>query len=82
MRGKTKKKRIEWAPKSTIIRCVSYNDAKLYCDFLIVDGKSDWRLPTEPERLKRKAICWEAEDVDDCFGSGNYNWIVHAVRDL
>lgn len=30
-------------------KCLNYDDAKLYCELLIIDAKNDWRLPTFPE---------------------------------
>lgn len=30
-------------------RKLNWNDGKLYCDLLIIDGKDDWRLPTLEE---------------------------------
>lgn len=38
----------EIAPKSTETR-LNWADAKLYCFFLTVDGKTGWRLPTKEE---------------------------------
>lgn len=36
---------IELSPKEYETR-LNWNDAKLYCDLLNIDGKMDWRLPT------------------------------------
>ena len=39
---------IEIAPKE-YERRLNWNDAKLYCELLTIDGKMDWRLPTKDE---------------------------------
>ena len=39
---------IEISPKE-YERKLSWDDGKLYCDLLIIDGKMDWRLPTKEE---------------------------------
>jgi hypothetical protein len=39
---------IEIAPKETEIQA-NWNDAKLYCFALNIDGKTGWRLPTKEE---------------------------------
>lgn len=41
----------EAAPKETETH-TSWDEAKLYCAFLEVDGKNDWRLPTNEELKK------------------------------
>ena len=41
----------EIAPKSTEIR-LNWDDARLYCFFLNIDGKTGWRLPTKEELNK------------------------------
>jgi hypothetical protein len=38
----------EIAPKTTEIQA-NWDDAKLYCFFLNIDGKTGWRLPTYKE---------------------------------
>jgi hypothetical protein len=42
------KKKFEIAPKETE-RLLTWNDAKLYCFSLTIDGKTGWRLPTKEE---------------------------------
>lgn len=39
---------IEISPKE-YERRLNWNDAKLYCELLTIDGKMDWRLPTKDE---------------------------------
>lgn len=38
----------EAAPKSAVI-ATNYDDARLYCFALNIDGKTGWRLPTKDE---------------------------------
>jgi hypothetical protein len=38
----------EIAPKSTETK-LNWNDARLYCFSLNIDGKTGWRLPTNDE---------------------------------
>jgi hypothetical protein len=40
--------KFEIAPKSTEIQA-NWDDAKLYCFSLTIDGKTGWRLPTKEE---------------------------------
>jgi hypothetical protein len=40
--------KFEIAPKSTETR-LNWDDAKLYCFSLNIDGKTGWRLPTKEE---------------------------------
>lgn len=47
-------------------RQLNWNDAKLYCDLLIIDGIMDWRLPT---RAQLKAMYNSDHDFD-----GLYYW--------
>ena len=54
---------IEILPKE-YERQLNWNDANFYCELLIVDGKSDWRLPTEEELMK---ICKSKNDLRDVF---------------
>ena len=56
----------EIAPKSTEIQA-NWEDARLYCFSLNIDGKIGWRLPTK-EELK------EIYESDNDF-DGNYYWI-------
>ena len=39
---------IELSPKE-YERRFTYDDAKLYCDLLLIDNKDDWRIPTLQE---------------------------------
>ena len=56
----------EIAPKSTEIR-LKWDDAKLYCFSLDIDGKTGWRLPTKEELNEIY------ESVND-FVHGDYYW--------
>ena len=40
--------KFEIAPKSTEVR-LNWEDARLYCFSLNIDGKTGWRLPTKEE---------------------------------
>jgi hypothetical protein len=33
---------------------LNYDDAELYCQLLVIDGKTDWRLPLHSEKMKWK----------------------------
>lgn len=72
---------IELAPPETVVRCKTYHDALMLVNFLIIDGKCDWRLPT---RLERKIYdlpyCWDTSD--STFPDQEYAWDVRAVRNL
>lgn len=74
---------------------LSYEDAKLYCFSLAVDGKTGWRFPTESEceQLKQLWIFYNRIWIDQPdtvfdFSMGmaidNYkgNYLVIPVRDL
>ncbi len=77
---------IEVAPKETEIKADWYN-AVLYCQFLDVGGKTDWRLPTKDElndiyNLKNKeldgSIYWSATGVI----YSNYAWTQHITSGI
>ena len=62
----------EIAPKETMIRA-NWNDAKLYCFALNIDGKTGWRLPTKDELnqiykskndLDGRNTYWTSTEVD------------------
>ena len=69
----------EIAPKETEIQA-SWNDAKLYCFSLNIDGKVGWRLPTKDELnqiyesendfRKEWEWYWSSTELD-----GSYAWI-------
>jgi len=57
--------KFEIAPKETEVR-LTWDDAKLYCFSLNIDGKTGWRLPT-------------AKELNDIYDSENdfeewYHW--------
>ena len=56
---------IEIAPKSTEIQA-NWDDARLYCFSLNIEGKTGWRLPTKEELNK-------IYESDNDF-VGNYYW--------
>jgi hypothetical protein len=55
---------IEIAPKSTETR-LNWDDARLYCFALNIDGKTGWRIPTKEELNE----IYESENV---FVEGGY----------
>jgi hypothetical protein len=59
---------IEVAPLSTEIRA-NWHNAVLYCEFLNIDGKKDWRLPTLEELIELDGDldgkwCWSGTEDD------------------
>lgn len=56
----------EIAPKSTE-EYLSWNEAKMYCFALNIDGKTGWRLPTREELD-------EIYESDNDFAEYNYYW--------
>jgi len=62
--------KFEIAPKSTEIK-ENLDNAKLFCLFLEIDGKRDWRLPTK-------------EELDDIYKSENdfeKSWYWSSTKD-
>lgn len=60
-------KKIEVSPISTMVR-MPLRDALVYCLFLEVDGKRDWRLPHETE------LFYLVNSVDEHKPSGFAHW--------
>jgi|694.fasta_scaffold00172_97 hypothetical protein len=64
------------APKETEI-IANWDDAKLYCSFLAIDGKNDWRLPTTDElkeiyQLENDLVglgYWSSTETDGGYGA-------------
>jgi hypothetical protein len=64
----------EIAPKSTEVQA-TWDDARLYCFSLTVDGKTGWRLPTpdelneiyESEHELVGSSYWSSAEVADSF---------------
>lgn len=57
----------EIAPKSTEVK-LNWDDAKLYCFSLAIDGKTGWRLPTVRERRRSTGklhASWDQSDVNN-----------------
>lgn len=50
--------KFEIAPQSTE-RQLKWNDAKMYCFSLTIDGKTGWRLPTSAEHALIGVALWE-----------------------
>ena len=63
---------IEVAPKETEIK-VNWYDAMMYCQFLEVDGKTDWRLPTKAELDYISHFEFEIWETENDF-TGSYYW--------
>ena len=38
--------------------CMAHQDIRLYLFALNIDGKTDWRVPTNYEITQLKGICW------------------------
>ena len=66
----------EIAPKSTEIRA-NWDNARLYCMFLEIDGKKGWRLPTKEELIEiyksgnnftdKRSYYWSSEEFSTDF---------------
>jgi hypothetical protein len=56
----------EIAPKSTEVQ-LNWDDARLYCFSLNIDGKTGWRLPTAVELT-------EIHNYDNDFGIRGWYW--------
>lgn len=77
---------IEIAPKSTEIQA-NWDDARLYCFGLNIDGKIGWRLPTREELneiykslndFKNYWHYWSSTDIDD--GNRSHAWSLNFER--
>ena len=54
---------IEISPKEYWIEC-TYNEAKTYLEFLVIEGKKGWRVAKFDEWLKNTNITgWDANDM-------------------
>ena len=72
----------EIAPKETEIRA-NWDNARLYCMFLEVAGKKDWRLPTTCELYKIYKSGVYLTDIRSYYWSSdefttNFAWMVGA----
>lgn len=81
-------KKIELSPSSSIYKCNTFAEALMYINFLIIDGKRDWRLPTRMERAERGIygqtqdfVYWDSDDSHDTIDYLNVRY-VRAVRDI
>jgi hypothetical protein len=68
---------IELAPVSK--NRMTYEDAELYCQLLVIDGKTDWRLPTYSEWYNIQGILWW---YDGCSNGIPKMLFVCPVRDI
>ena len=59
---------IEMSPKE-YDRVLSWDDAKLYCELLFIDGVNDWRMPT----LYELGYMYKSENAFNNF-DGAYYW--------
>jgi|688.fasta_scaffold00172_181 hypothetical protein len=80
--------KIELAPEDTIHKCNTFAEAVMYVDFLIIDDKRNWRLPTRLERAQwgiygtsRDSVYWDLDDYYDTTDFLNVRY-VRAVRDI
>jgi hypothetical protein len=67
----------EIAPKSTEVR-LTWEEARMYCFSLNIDGKIGWRLPTNDELDKiyeSKNDFIDAYDWSSTVFNGNYAWV-------
>jgi hypothetical protein len=84
------KNKIEVSPISTM-RLMTLNDAVMYCLFLEVDGKRDWRLPNMNELHllvnsvadhKEKGFAhWTQSDKPEIYANSSVKYWVRAVRE-
>lgn len=69
----------EIAPKSTVIQA-NWDNAKLYCFSLNIDGKPGWRLPTKEELNEiynsendfEQGWYWSSTEYNDYAGWNQY----------
>jgi hypothetical protein len=43
--------------------CMSHEEIRLYLFSLNIDGKTDWRVPTNYELTQLKGICWQSGEL-------------------
>lgn len=69
--------KFEIAPKSTEVR-LNWDDSRLFCFSLNIDGKTGWRLPTKEELNEiynsendfEKRVYWSSTETEtDCSGT-------------
>ena len=71
----------EIAPKSTETK-LNWNDARLYCFSLNIDGKTGWRLPNKEELNEiyhsendfENRWYWSSTEYDDSYAWGQQAW--------
>jgi hypothetical protein len=72
---------------------LNWNDAMLYCQLLVIDGKDDWRMPTKEELndiyKSKKGFdnfelggvdYWSSTECDGYDGAAWYQYFTHGAK--
>jgi hypothetical protein len=83
---------VEVANEDGIVRCNTFHEALLYCQFYEQDGKRDWRLPTNEELDEWHEKTGRDDDVLYWADTDSYTmplyavvadiWVVAPIRDV